>query len=94
MIRVGRDVSSARLLELIPVHTAIRMIGIRRMKSPLDQARRFDHKIQKAGKGFCHFRISILAWHGVEEVGGLLRSLSPKPPGLLNGRDVFECEVA
>lgn len=69
MIRVGRDVSSARLLELIPVHTAIRMMGIRRTKSPLDQARRVDHKIQKAGKGFCRFRVSILAWDGFEEVG-------------------------
>jgi hypothetical protein len=43
MIRVGRDVSKTRPLELIPAKTARRMMSIRLTKSPFDNARRYDH---------------------------------------------------
>lgn len=85
MIRVGKDVSNASPIEPIPAHTAIRIMSIRLTKSPFDKTRRFGHKIQKQVKDSDRSRVSILAWHGAEEVGMPSPVFEPQTTGLLEG---------
>ena len=61
MIRVGRDVSNAKLLELTPTDTIMRMISIRLMKSPFNKPKPYDYKNHKTGEGFCSASCSHLS---------------------------------